>query len=74
MWIPRNVFPPLFIFPSHPYRGAKEALVVTNRPLATNELFEVEIGGCNKFKGVKNEMKSVLKGKELIRIGVTAHW
>ena len=38
--------------------------MLTNRPLGTNELFEVEVGeGCG-FKGVKQEMKSVLKGKE----------
>lgn len=49
-------------------------MVVTNRPLASNELFEVELGtGCG-FKGVKHEVKQILKGKESIRIGVTVHW
>ena len=59
-----------------PFRGAKEALIITNRPMASNELFEVEVtnGGGNSFKGVKKEVKSALKGKEFIRIGVTAHW
>lgn len=56
------------------FRSAKEALVVTNRPLATNELFEVEVGGDCGFRGVKQEMKAVLKGKESIRVGVTIHW
>ena len=48
--------------------------MVSNRPLASNELFEVEVEGGPKFKGVKQEVKSALKGKESIRIGVTAHW
>ena len=29
--------------------------------MASNELFEVEVGGGQKFKGVKQEMKSVLE-------------
>ncbi len=48
--------------------------MVTNRPMVSNELFEVEVGGDGGFKGVKREMKSALKGKESIRIGVTIHW
>ncbi len=56
-------------------RSAKEALVVTNRPLVSNELFEVLVGGSRHgFKGVKGEMKAMLKGKESVRIGVTVHW
>ena len=55
-------------------RGAKEALVVTNRQMTSNELFEVEVGGACGFKGVKGEMKAMLKGKESVRIGVTVHW
>jgi len=55
-------------------RSAKEALVVTNRPLVSNELFEVQVGGGKSFKGVKGEMKAMMKGKESIRIGVTVHW
>ena len=55
-------------------RGAKEALLVTNRPLASNELFEVELGQGSGFKGVKQEVKQIMKGKESIRIGVTIHW
>ena len=47
---------------------------MTNRPMVSNELFEVEVGVDGGFKGVKREMKSVLKGKESIRIGVTIHW
>ena len=48
--------------------------MVTNRPMFDNELFEVEVGdGGQGFKGVKGEMKSRLKGKELVRIGVTVH-
>ena len=47
--------------------------MVTNRPLATNELFEIEVGGGHGFKGVRGEMKAILKGKESIRIGVTVH-
>lgn len=42
--------------------------------MMSNELFEVEVGGDAGFKGVKQEMKSVLKGKESIRIGVTMNW
>ena len=56
------------------YRGAKEALVVTNRPLVSNELFEIEVGGGTGFKGVKGEMKAMLRGKESVRIGMTVHW
>ena len=47
---------------------------MTNRQLTSNELFEVEVGGASGFKGVKGEMKAMLKGKESIRIGVTEHW
>lgn len=54
-------------------KGAKEALVVTNRQMTSNELFEVEVGGACGFKGVKGEMKAMLKGKESVRIGVTVH-
>ena len=46
---------------------------MTNRALQTNELFEVEIGAGGGFKGVKQEVKHILKGKESIRIGVTVH-
>lgn len=48
--------------------------MVTNRPMISNELFEVEVGGDHGFKGVKQEVKSAIKGKESIRIGVTVHW
>lgn len=48
--------------------------MVTNRPMGPNELFEVEVGENCGFKGVKHEMKSALKGKESVRIGVTGHW
>ena len=47
---------------------------MTNRQMTSNELFEVEVGGASGFKGVKGEMKAMLKGKESIRIGVTVHW
>lgn len=59
---------------THTCRGAKEALVVTNRPIVSNELFEISVGGGSGFKGVKGEMKARLKGKESVRIGVTVHW
>lgn len=52
-------------------KGAKEALVLTNRILMLNELFEVELGGAGGFKGVKGEVKARMKGKESVRIGVT---
>lgn len=42
--------------------------------MVSNELFEVEVGGDTGFKGVKQEVKSALKGKESIRIGVTVNW
>ncbi len=45
---------------------------MTNRPLQEDELFEVELGALGGHKGAK-EVKHILKGKESIRIGVTAH-
>lgn len=63
------------------YRGGKDALAVTNRPLWNNELFEVEIGNCTngqprtkgslKKKGSLTDLR--FKPKEYIRVGITTH-